>query len=437
MSSIASPRRTDTAAELAAAIPRQISTAVAVALFTALMISFTPFQTIDPTQPPGGNIVNQLGYGSLGAASVAALMLFATPRLASALLGPAMLALIGFVLLSVADATDPASAFRAASFTLIGILAICTIFAIPRDADAFGDVLGITGLIVTGVSYAGLVLYPTIAVHTADSFEPQHAGLWRGVFTHKNIAGPVMACFSFIGLYLLRRGQTLRGALLFSAAMVFMLHTGSKTTVGLVPVAMIVVAVPGLFGIRALTALMFWGAVAGTALATLGIVFIEPLKQLAAVYAPDLTYTGRVTLWEFSGEMIRERPWTGYGYESFWMAPFMDSVYQPFDREWDIRAIVHGHNGYLDIAVIMGLPALAVAVWAFLIAPVIDFLRVPRLKENVLLGDLCMMILLFTALNAFLESFFFRRADPVWLLFVFSLVGLRLAARFPMRTHAA
>ena len=47
-----------------------------------------------------------------------------------------------------------------------------------------------------------------------------------------------------------------------------------------------------------------------------------------------------------------------------------------------------------------------------------------------------MMIVLFTALNAFLESFFFRRADPVWLFFVLGLLGLRLVARFPIRSHA-
>jgi len=43
-----------------------------------------------------------------------------------------------------------------------------------------------------------------------------------------------------------------------------------------------------------------------------------------------------------------------------------------------------------------------------------------------------MMMLLFTALNAFLESFFFRRADPVWLFFVFGILGLRMVARFPV-----
>ena len=61
-------------------------------------------------------------------------------------------------------------------------------------------------------------------------------------------------------------------------------------------------------------------------------------------------------------------------------------------------------------------------------------MRIPHLKENIFLGDFFMMIVLFTALNAFLESFFFRRADPVWLFFVFGLLGLRLVARFPIRS---
>jgi O-antigen ligase len=61
-------------------------------------------------------------------------------------------------------------------------------------------------------------------------------------------------------------------------------------------------------------------------------------------------------------------------------------------------------------------------------------MRIPLRKENIFLGDFFMMILLFTALNSFLESFFFRRADPVWLFFVFSVIGLRLTARFPLKT---
>ena len=52
----------------------------------------------------------------------------------------------------------------------------------------------------------GLVLMPDVAKHNALSSEPEHAGLWRGIYSHKNVAGPVMAGMSFIGIYVLRRG---------------------------------------------------------------------------------------------------------------------------------------------------------------------------------------------------------------------------------------
>ncbi|WP_442579076.1 O-antigen ligase family protein [Mesorhizobium sp. ASY16-5R] len=432
MSSTASPRRTDGPAVFSPFDSVHLPTVVATGLFAMLMISFTPFQPGGGGEPEtGGNVVNQLGFGSLGAISILSLLFLSTPRVVSALFSFSFLLMLCFAMLSVADATVPSAAMRAFSFTLIGILAMATVLAIPRDADAFSTVISVAGLTVVGISYIGLVLYPNEAMHTAASMEPQHAGLWRGVFSHKNVAGPVMACLSFCGLYLFRRGRKWAGAILFVSAFIFMANTGSKTTAGLVPVAMIVVAAPGLFGVRPVAAALFWIVMAGTAVATLGIVFIDPLKQFVTWNFPEMTYTGRTTLWDFAGEMIRRRPWAGYGYDSFWGTPLLESMSQPFDRDWDIRTIVHGHNGYLDIALQMGLPGLGVAVWAFLITPVVDYLRIPRYRENVLLGDLFMMILLFTTLNAFLESFFFRRADPVWMFVVFAVIGLRLAARFP------
>lgn len=433
MNNTVSPRKTD-AAPLTAAFSRSgVATAIATILLTIAMVSFKPFQPAATTIGDGGDIVNQLGFGSLGALSIFALASFAKPKIVSALFSPSFLLLLGFLLLSVFGAIDPSAAMRAASFTLIGMLTMATILAIPRDADAFSTVIAVSGLFVIGLSFLGLIALPNVAMHTADSLEAEHAGLWRGVFTHKNIAGPVMACLSFGGIYLFRRGWKPTGLLLFAAAMIFMVNTGSKTTAGLVPLSILVVVLPSMFGMRLMTPILFALAIIGTGLGTLGIVFIEPLKQLAAANFPDLTYTGRTTLWEFAGEMIAERPWTGYGYISFWGTDTVTSTDQPFDRAWDVRGIVHGHNGYLDIAVIMGIPAMLVAVWAFLVAPLRDYMRIPFRKENIFLGDFFMMILLFTALNSFLESFFFRRADPVWLFFVFSVVGLRLVARFPLK----
>lgn len=431
MNSTASLRRTDVAAAAAQATAARVAMWIATAMFSVVMISFRPFQPEGPAST-GGDIVNQLGYGALGGLAIFCLATLVDAKRIPALLSPWWLLLLSLFMLSVYNATDPSGAMRTASFTLIGIITMSAILLLPRDAEAFSTVLATTGLLVVGVCYAGLFLFPNEALHTVNSLEPQHAGFWRGVFTHKNIAGPVMAGFSFGGIYLWRRGWRWLGIVLFTLSMVFLANTGSKTTSGLVPLAILIVVLPSLVGMRLLTPILFAAAVIGTAVATLGIVFIGPVKDFAAAVAPDLTYTGRTALWEFSGGMIAQRPWTGYGYESFWQTPFLTGMDRNFDDAWDIRGIVHGHNGYMDIAVLMGLPTLAAAVAAFLLEPLRNYMRIPLRRENIIMGDFFMMVALFTLLNAFLESFFFRRADPVWLMFVFSALGLRLVSRFPI-----
>jgi O-antigen ligase len=431
MSNIASLKRTEHA-PLSAAFTREgVATAIAALLLTIVLVSFRPFQP-DGSGTSGSDIVNQIGFGALGAISAFCLLSLADPRTVRSLLSPSWLVMLIFFGLSVSRAIDPASALRAASFTLIGIMTMATVLALPRDAEAFSTVLVFTAAVVIGLSYIGLVVFPNEAMHTVNSSEPDQAGLWRGVFTHKNIAGPVMACFSFAGLYLFRRGRRWAGTAIFIAAMIFILNTGSKTTAAVVPLSILIVMLPGLVGMRLGTPVLFGLAIVTTAIGTLGIVFLPPLSHLAAAYFPDLTYTGRTTIWEFAGEMLAQRPWTGYGYDSFWGSPMLLNQDQPFDRAWDVRNIVHGHDGYLDIAVIMGIPALCVAAYTFVYAPMRDYMRIPLRKENIWLGDFFMMVVLFTALNAFLESFFFRRADPVWMFFVLATFGLRQVSLRPI-----
>ncbi len=431
MNSIVRPRRTDPEA-IASRIPRRsVATALATVLLSVILVSFRPF---DPagSDASGGDVVNQIGFSALGGAALFSLFTFVDRRKLASLVSPWWLLMLSFFMLSVLNATDPASAFRTAMFTFIGIMTMAAIVAVPRDADAFATMLSVAGIAVVLICYAGLVLYPDIAIHTSNSAEPQHSGLWRGLFSHKNVAGPVMAALSFAGLYLFRRGRHWSGGFLFLAALFFLSNTGSKTTAGIVPLAILLVMGPGFFGLRKLVPVLFAGGLVLAAVATVGIVIWRPLWDLSQELSPGLTYTGRTALWSFSLEMLGDRPWTGYGYESFWGTTFLLNQDQPFDRTWDIRTIVHGHNGYLDIAVLMGIPALVVAIITFLLVPMVDFLRVENRRENVLLADLFMMILMFTAFNAFLESFFFRRADPVWLFFVLATFGLRYVARFPI-----
>lgn len=431
MSNTASLRRTEAASRH---FPiERVATTVAAILFTILIVSFRPFQPTGGADPEGGgDIVNQLGFSALGIVAVFSLFALADRRKAAALISPWWALALGFMVLSVLNASDPNDASRAAIFTLIGILGIGSVLALPRSADSFSRIFLCCGVVALSLSYVGVLVAPQIAIHQLASSEPQLAGDWRGLFSHKNVAAPVMAAFCFAGLYLYRRGWRRSGGLLFLAAFIFMWNTGSKTTAGLVPVAIAFVVLPGMFNLRFLTGVFLALAMAGMALGTLGIVFIEPLKHLANEHFPGLTYTGRTTIWQFAGGMLMKRPWTGYGYDSFWGTPLLLNQAQPFDRAWDVRNIVNGHEGYLDIAVIMGIPALCAALMAFIIAPILDYLRTPKLKENIYLADFFMTVLLFTALNAFLESFFFARNNPVWMLFLLACLGLRITARFPM-----
>lgn len=439
MNNIASLRRTERPWLARVFASANTPTVIAGLLLTIIFISFRPFQPTGAGLDPdaGGDIVNQLGFSMVGGVALFSLLTYVNPRVIAIFFSPWWLLMLGFFCFSIMNALDPNAAARAGLFTFIGLIAVVAILSLPRDAEAFSMVLASAGLTVVIVSYLGLVLLPNAAMHSAAEVESDFAGLWRGVFAHKNIAGPVMAGFTFAGIYLYRRGWTRRGLFLLVAAMIFMVNTGSKTTAGLVPASIVIVMVPGLIGMRGLTVVLILLTLIGTAVATLGMVFIEPVKLLMLSYFPDLTYTGRTSLWEFAGEMIARQPWTGYGYESFWGKIAVATTDHPFDRAWDVRTMVHGHDGYIDIAVAMGLPALAVAVMAFIVEPLRDYLRIPKVKENILLGDFFMMTFLFTALNAFLESFFFRRVDPVWLFFMLSVLGLRMVARLPIASGVA
>jgi hypothetical protein len=216
MSSIVSPRRTDAPPLTAAFTASGVATAIATMVLTIVIVSFRPFQPAGAGAIEGGDIVNQLGFGSLGAFAMFALVTMANPARLRAIVGLPWIVLLCFFLISVGEAADPNAAFRAASFTLIGITAMATVLALPRDGDSFSTVLIVAGFLIVGLSYAGVILYPSVAIHGADGFEPEHSGLWRGAFSHKNIAAPVMACFSFAGIYLIRRHWRWSGYILLA-----------------------------------------------------------------------------------------------------------------------------------------------------------------------------------------------------------------------------
>lgn len=434
MSNIGNLKRTDTPL----AIPtRLIASLLAGLILCVLLVSFRPFQPASTAiAGAGGDLVNQLGFGALGGVSILAMIVLADPRRLLSLASPMWIVMFGFVFLSTLVAVDPGAAQRAVIFTIIGVLCVIAVLALPPDMDGFSLALIIAATAVLVLSYVGLVVVPDLAKHTAGEIESEHAGLWRGIFAHKNVAGPVMASFAFAGIYLIRRDWRKSGAAILVFALLFVAHTGSKTSTALVPMVILLVMVPGLFGLRILTALLIVAALAGFFFFTIGTLFFPPTHDLLLQMGADATFTGRTSIWQFGLEKLSETPWRGYGLESFWEAAVVRQAENPYYLDWDVRGIVHAHNGYLDIAIAMGVPALACAMIVLVLLPLVDYVRTLRKRENIFLSDFLMMCLTFSLMNAFLESFFFRRADPVWLIVVMACFGLRMTARIPLPSRS-
>ncbi|WP_421854006.1 O-antigen ligase family protein [Oricola sp.] len=304
-----------------------------------------------------------------------------------------------------------------------------TIVLLAPSAGTLARILAGGAVAVLGLSYAGLILLPEAAIHPASGVEAFHAGLWRGIYSHKNMAGPLMASLVFVGIYLMRRGQHWLGAGIAVLALIFVWNTGSKTSAALAPAIVIMVLLPAMTGMRTLAAIAVLAAIISINALTIGSVFVPGFDAILRTFNETTTFTGRTEIWEFAGDFVLQRPWTGFGFDSFWGTGITADAEQPFDRAWDPRGIIHGHNGFLDIALFMGVPAMLLAVWLFVIAPVWQYIRTPSLLENALLADLCLMIVAFLVMNSALESYFFRRADPAWLTLVIALMGLRLCAR--------
>ena len=72
-------------------------------------------------------------------------------------------------------------------------------------------------------------------------------------------------------------------------------------------------------------------------------------------------------------------------------------------------------------------------LYVLVVLPLWDYLRIPNSGNAGKLAGLFITLWLFTALGPSLESFYFRRADPVWFCMLIAVIGLRLTAHMTLQ----
>ncbi len=401
----------------------------------SVWVSFHPFKSAHEGTT-GGDIVNQLGFGGLLILCIATFTTLIDRQLLKRIITPLYLLLAAVLLLGVVASSNPYGSLRTMVFSVIVLLAAATIMTLPRTVTQFAGIIGTGCLLALAFSYYGILVYPLEAVHQYGGDEGQHGGLWRGIYDHKNVASAVMAVFVMIGIFVWRIGHRWLGIAVTILAFTFLINSGSKTSGALLPVALIYSAFIAKFrapGFRFALSLLPLGILFTI---TVGSAVVDPINGILQTIAPGTTFTGRLDLWEYAVERMAEHPFAGFGYENFWGTPAVTNADQPIELTWDVREIVHGHNSYLDAVLAFGIPGAMVIFYVLIIQPAVDFARMNCHGKKLLFANLLLSIWIFTSLNACLESFFFRRADPVWFCMLLAVVGLRLLASKPVRPAA-
>jgi len=396
------------------------------AVFMSLWISFRPFAPLDePIEvTDAGNLVNQLGYTTLFVL-LAAWNLAHQPQRLLLLVRPVLIATLFWFALSVATSWDPAVSARRLAFACVAIGIAGMVLLVPKSPRHFAEVLAVVVLIVLTACYLGVALMPTLSIHQAsDVLEPELAGDWRGVFGHKNEASAAMVLFVFIGIFIGRVRSVGLGAIIVMLALPFLFFTHSKTAMAALPLALIVsvimarAAKPRNGLAVALTLLV------ALSLLSIGSVYIPPIHAVLEAIMPDATFTGRTDIWQFAIDHVLQRPITGYGFATFWGTEQV--VYGMSGVTWANTA-GHAHNGFVDLALTIGIPGSAlVTLWLFVL-PLADYYRAPEEPESTALKMLFLQICLFAAYESCFEAVF-TQLGAMWMILIAAAFGLRLLA---------
>jgi O-antigen ligase len=418
--------RQDFAAQRASPADMLIRSVLIAAVFLSLWISFRPFAPLDePIEvTDAGNLINQLGYTTLFALLLAWNLAHQPQRLLL-LVRPILIATLFWFALSVATSWDPSVSARRLAFACVTIGIAGMVLLVPKSPRHFADVLAVVVLIVLAACYLGVALMPTLSIHQAsDVLEPELAGDWRGVFGHKNEASAAMVLFVFIGIFVARVRNVGLGAIIVMLALPFLYFTHSKTAMAALPLTLIVSMMMARATKPRNGLAVALGLLIALNLLSVGSVYISPIRAVTEAIMPDATFTGRTEIWQFAIDHVLQRPITGYGFATFWGTEQV--VYGMSGATWANTAS-HAHNGFVDLALTIGIPGSAlVTLWLFVL-PFVDYYRAPRTPDTAALRMLFLQICVYAAFESCFETVF-TQLGAMWMILIAAAFGLRLLA---------
>jgi O-antigen ligase len=417
---------------------QQVSDVARAATFVCALllawVSLRPFADLGDSHlkdaATGNEMLTYLVFGGLAVLAIVLAMRDNTLGFLS-LISPGFLLFGVWMGLTVILSLDPGTSIRRFAATVLVAAVVASLMLLPKSQREVTRWFSICAIGLLAVCYLGILIVPNLSIHLATDLQEQAlAGDWRGSFGHKNVAAGMMAMLLFIGIYVLRSGAWLSGIGILGLASVFLLNSAGKSSFALCLVVLALTSLTTVVRSLWLRALMFLTPLALLNLFSVGTVMSDELAEIAKRLPFDTSFTGRTDVWTFALQALQLRLYTGYGFEAFWGGSEMRNL--PEGMEWTATA-AHSHNGYLDTALGIGLPGLALLIAVLVIAPLRNFHVADRNGNDGHLTTLLLRLWLFGLYLSSLESFFLDRADPLWFTFLMAVFGLHYLARYRLK----
>ena len=281
--------------------------------------------------------------------------------------------------------------------------------------------------LILAINFAAVFAAPAIGIHqTGEAIDPGLIGAWRGILGQKNYAGPVCAVTILFFLFDARRLRPSIRLAIVAAAVIFLVGTESKTSMGVLAASMIVALAFRVYQPRHRLLALHLAVLALLVAAVLAWLWRD---ALLAPFSREDALTGRVQIWPVLISYAREHLLRGSGYGSFWNIGEASPVYH-YTLGW-VSKLASGHNGYLDLLVQIGAPGLALVVIAVVLLPAGRFVTDRELDRS--RGALLMSLFTFVVLHNGTESTLFDR-DAALSITLMTVIALLRVERRSART---
>lgn len=253
--------------------------------------------------------------------------------------GTLLLAVVAFLFLSALWSVDPQTTLRRSFVYLFFGLFVVGI-ANSLSADEYMQIIRRIVFLSAIASLVLLEISPG-AVLMSD-------GPMRGVFTHKNVLGQVMAAGVLASLHGMRVGGSDRRS---SVAMIILfaaLTFASRSSTSLILVfffcgADILLTISRRnVGAAAIIMIVFTPVIA---------IFAFSPDMILGFLGKDATLTGRTDLWEYVKICISQRPLLGWGFSAFWSSINPAAAEITRNLGWTVP---EAHNGLLELLLEVG-----------------------------------------------------------------------------------